>query len=82
MAGDEDSSSPKPEDVKSFYSSLWGATPKITVPFSVTGFGCKALDIGEVFQAITVRDINKCLNRTRQNTASGPDGIQRKQIAG
>jgi len=71
----EDSSSPKPEDVKSFYSSLWGASPNITIPFPVTGFGRKALNIGEVFQAITARDINERLKYTRHNTASGPDGI-------
>jgi len=52
---DKDSSSPKPEDVKSFYSSLWGSKPNITVTFSVTGFGRKVLDIGKVFQAITLR---------------------------
>jgi hypothetical protein len=79
---DEDSSSPKPEDVKSFYSSLWGATPAIHVPFSVTGVGRKDLELGEVFQAITARDINARLMHTRHNTASGPDGIQRKHIAG
>ena len=79
---DEETSSLKPEDVKSFYSSLWGTTPTITVPFSVTGFGRKALDIGEVFQTTTARDINSRLTHTRHNTASGPDGIQRKHIAG
>ena len=78
----EDSSSPKPEDVKSFYSSLWGASPNITISFPVIGFGRKALDIGEVFQASTARDINKRLKYTRHNTASGPDGIQRKHITG
>jgi hypothetical protein len=78
----EDTSSPKPEDVKSLYSSLWGDTPAINVPFSVTGVGRKDLEIGEVFQAMTVRDINARLMHTRHNTASGPDGIQRKHIAG
>ena len=78
----EDSSSPKPEEVKSFYSSLWGAAPNIQIPFSVTGFGRKALELGEVFQAITARDINERLKHTRHNTASGPDGIQRKHITG
>jgi len=78
----EDSSSHKPEDVKSFYSSLWGASPNITIPFSITGFGRKALDTGEVFQAITARDINDRLKYTRQSTASGPDGIQRKHLTG
>jgi len=31
---------------------------------------------------ITVRDIKERLNRTRHNTASGPDGIERKQLSG
>ena len=44
--------------------------------------GRKALDIGKVFQAITLRDFNEHLNHTSQNTASRPNGIQRKQIAG
>jgi len=79
---DEDLSSPKPEDVKSFYSNLWGATRNITIPFSVTGFGRKAQNIGEVFQAITARDINERLKHTRQNTASGLDSIQRKDLNG
>ena len=78
---DEDTSSPKPEDVKSFHSSLWGTTPTIIVLFSVTGFGHKVLDTGEVFQAITERDMNARLSHTKHNTASGPDGIQRKHLA-
>ena len=73
----ENSSSPKPEDVKS-YSSLRGASANISIHFSVTGLGRKALDIGEVFLAITARDINERLKHTRTNTASGPDGIQMK----
>ena len=79
---DEDSSSPKPEDVKSFYSNLWGATRNITIPFSVTDSGRKARNIGEVLQAITARDINERLNHTRHNTAPGPDGIQKKDLNG
>jgi hypothetical protein len=65
----EDSSTPKLEDVKSLYSSLWGATPNIKIPFSVIGFGRKAQELGEVFQAITARDINERLKHTRHNTA-------------
>jgi len=42
----------------------------------------KALNIGEVFQTITARDINASLTHIRHNTASGLDGIQRKHIAG
>jgi hypothetical protein len=79
---DEDSNSPKSEDVKTFYTSLWGATPDISVPFTVTGSDQQALDLGEVFQAITARDVNERLTRTRHNSASGPDGIQRKHLAG
>jgi len=67
---DEDTSSTKFEVVKSFYSSLWGTTPTITVPFFVTCFGHKALDIREVFQTIRVRDINAPL--TSQGTTSPP----------
>jgi hypothetical protein len=74
--------SPKPEEVELFYTALWGTTPNITIPFTVIGSGHKALDIGDVLQAITIRDINERLNHTRQNTASGPDGIQRKHIIG
>jgi hypothetical protein len=79
---DEDSSSPNPEDVKSFYTELWRASPNITIPFSVDGSGHKALDIGEVFQAIRARDINERLNRTRHYIASRPDRIQRKHLTG
>jgi len=79
---DEDSSSPKPEDVKSFYTTLWGTLPEIKIPFTVDGSGHTARDIGDVLQAITSRDINERLHHTRQNTAPGPDGIQRKHIAG
>ena len=79
---DEDSGSPKPEDVHSFYTALWGASPDVTIPFTIEGFGHNALDLGEVFQAITTREVNERLNRTRQNTASGPDGIERKHING
>jgi len=79
---DEDSSSLKQEDIKSFYTSLWGTTRNISVPFSVTGSGRIARNIGEVFQAITARDIKERLTHTRHNTASGPDGIQRKHITG
>jgi len=79
---EKDPSSPTPKDVKSFYSTLWGAAPNITIPFAVTGLGRIARDIGEVFQAITTRDINERLKYTRQNTASGPDGIQRKHLTG
>jgi hypothetical protein len=64
----KDSSSFKPEYVKSFYTALWGTTPDINIPFTVTGSGHKALDIGEVFQAITARDINECLNHVTQNS--------------
>jgi hypothetical protein len=79
---DEDQGAPKPEDVKSFYTSLWGTTPEVTIPFPVIGSGHTALEIGEVFQAITARDVNERLNSTRHNTASGPDGIQRKHLTG
>ena len=79
---EEDRGTPKTEDIKSFYTALWGTSPKITIPFTVNGSGHKALDLGEVFQVITARDINERLNRTRHNTASGPDGIERKQLIG
>ena len=59
-----------------------GSFTNITIDISVTGFGRKALDIGEVFLAITARDINERLKHTRTNTASGPDGIQMKHIRG
>ena len=35
-----------------------------------------------MFQVTTARDINERLNRNRHNTASGPDGIERKQLSG
>jgi len=79
---DEDSGSPKPEDVQSFYTALWGASPDVTIPFTIDGIGHNALDLGEVFQAITTREVNERLNRARKNTASGPDGIERKHING
>ena len=59
-----------------------GIYTKYNFFFSVTALGRKVLDIGKIFQAITVRDFNERLNHTSQNTASGPDGIQREQIAG
>ena len=77
---DEDSSSLK-QDIKS-YTSLWGTTQNITVPFSVTGSGRIARNICETFQAITARDIKERLAHTRYNVASGPDGLQRKHIIG
>ena len=79
---EEESGSPKPEDVKTFYTSLLGTSPDIGIPFTVIGPGHKALDLGELFQAITERDINERLNHTKHNTASGLDGIQRKDIIG
>ena len=79
---DEDYSSPKPEDVKSFYAALLGTLPEIKIPFTVDGPGHIARDIGDVLQAITSRDIHESLNHTRQNTDPGADGIQRKHIAG
>jgi hypothetical protein len=54
----------------------------VTILFPVVGSGHTALEIGEVFQAITARDVNELLNSTRHNTASGPDGIQRKHLTG
>jgi len=77
---DEDSSSLK-QDIKS-YTSLWGTTQNITVPFTITGSGRIARNICETFQAITARDIKERLAHTRHNVASGPDGIQRKYIIG
>jgi hypothetical protein len=68
---DEDSSSPKPEDVKSFYTALWGTLPEIKIPFTVNGSGHIARDIGDVIQAIISLDINERLHHTRQNTAPG-----------
>jgi hypothetical protein len=79
---DECSDSPKLEDVKSFYTALWGTKPSVKIPYTDIGSGCKALDIGDLFQAITTRDINEHLNDIRQNTASELDGIQRKHITG
>jgi len=66
----KDSSYSKPEYAKSFYTALWGTTPDITIAFTLIGSGHKALDIGEVFQAITARDINECLDHLRQNSAA------------
>ena len=74
---DEDSISLKQEDIKS-YTSLWGTTQNITVPFTVTGSGRIARNIGETFQAITARDIKERLAHTRHNVACGPDGVQSK----
>ena len=79
---DEDTSSPKPEDIRSFYSALWGTKQDIRIPFSVSGSGHLARNTGEAFQAITARAIKERLDHTRHNTASGPDGIQRKHING
>jgi hypothetical protein len=73
---------PKPEDVQSFYTALWGDSPDVTIPFTINGFGHKTLDLGEVFEAITTREVNERLNHTRHNTASGPDGIERKHLTG
>jgi hypothetical protein len=77
---DEGSGSPKPEDVKNFYTALWVTKPSITIPFTVIGSGLKAQNVGEVFQAITALDINQRLNHIRQNTASEPKSIQRKHV--
>jgi hypothetical protein len=74
---DEDSISLKQEDIKS-YTSLWGTTQNITVPFTVTGSGRIARNIGETSQAITARDIKERLAHTRHNVACGPDGVQSK----
>jgi hypothetical protein len=52
------------------------------VPFSVTGSGRKARNIGEVFQPITARDIREHVADTRHNTVSGSGGIQKKYITG
>jgi hypothetical protein len=79
---DEDLNSLTQDDIKSFYTSLWETTQKASVPFTVTGSGRIARTIGEAFQAITIRDIKECLAHTRRNTASGPDGIQRKHLTG
>jgi hypothetical protein len=68
--------------VQNIYTALWGKTPNITIPFTVIDAGHRALDIGEVFQAITASDINERLNHTRQNNASGSYGIQRKHNTG
>jgi len=67
---DEYSGSPKPEDAQSFYAALWVASPKVSIPFTINGFGHKASELGEMFQAITKREVNERLNHTRQNTAS------------
>jgi hypothetical protein len=53
---------------------------QICVLFTVIGSVHNALDLGEVFQVITARDVNERLNHTRQNTVSGPDGIQKKYL--
>jgi hypothetical protein len=79
---EDDSNYPKPEDEQAFHTSLWGATPDVSVPFTVTDSDQKALDLGEVFQAITARDVNERLNHTRHNSASEPDGLQRKHLTG
>lgn len=68
--------------MKSFYTTLWGAPPNTYIPFSIVGSEHKPLNIDEVFQAITARDIDERLRRTRHNTAPGPDGIQRKHLRG
>jgi len=79
---DEDSSSLKQEDIKSFYTSLWGTTRNISVPFSVTGSGRIARNIGEVFQAITARDINEAQHRLRagRNTKETHNWAGHKRI--
>jgi len=56
-------------------------TPETTIPFTNIGTGHKALEIGAIFQAITARDITECLDHPRKNTASGPDGTERKNIS-
>ena len=65
-------------EVKIFYTSLWGASSKIHIPFTTTSSSREALDLGSTFQAVTTRDINERISRTRKGTAPGPNGIQRK----
>lgn len=77
---ERDSNSLKMDEIKAFYTSLWGTDPQITIPFSSNGSGQTALDIGDVLRAITSRDISERLNRIRKSTASGLDGIERKHI--
>jgi predicted lipase len=77
---EEDSSYLKQEDIISFYTTLLGTRQNITIPFSVTGPERIARNIGETFQAIMARDIKELIARSRHNTASGPDGMQRKHI--
>jgi hypothetical protein len=77
----QDSRSPKTEEVKSFYNSLWGTQPEITIPFAVSESDQKALEVCEVFQTITAQDITERIKRMRKSTAPGPDGVERKHLS-
>ena len=79
---DLDPSPLREEEVKTFYTSLWGASEKNHIPFTSTGESRVALDLGSTFPAVTIIDINERISRTRKGTAPGLDGIERKHING
>jgi hypothetical protein len=78
---DQEHSSPAPEEAQTFYGTLWGAPSNIRLPFSVTNSDRTKLEMNEVLQTITLRDVKERINRLRQNTAPGLDGIKKNHIA-
>jgi hypothetical protein len=68
-------------DIKDHYNRLWGIRKDIQQPFTAEmEKGGHKTELQDILQMITIKDINERLRRTKGDTATGPDGITKKDL--
>jgi uncharacterized C2H2 Zn-finger protein len=72
---------PSEEEISNMFGELWGKTNPIRQPFKgEPDDNTENWDLMDVIPDITTKEIAAGINRMKQDTAAGPDGILKKHV--
>jgi hypothetical protein len=65
-------------NIEEFYTMLWGTRPEIGIPFEYDSSHTNESIEDETLRAITGIEITSRINRMKNSSAPGPDGISKR----
>jgi hypothetical protein len=69
-------------DIEALYKKLWSTRPHVDLPFSTEGsFQRDELNMADIFQAISRKDVKNRLRSMKNNTTPGPDSLEKKHLS-
>jgi hypothetical protein len=66
--------------IDEFYTRLWGTRPEVSIPFDYDPSHTNESIEEETLRAITGIEIKSRINRMKNSSAPGPDGISKRDI--